>query len=268
MAVNRRYLKKGKELYLMIYPESERLDLKSLFGGIPFKEILNSTYILVVVNEEEILKVGKETIYPMLEYYRTSEGEFADQVRDNTSRDFGFDVMEWNSHTSIAIRLPVEGLKDIEDHHGNVLMSKLIKVTKERNIGNIVAVFIVADEGHLRLNPSDFFKGLFKHGKIEQKAIEALKKQFSAQDYTIHQDVDYPDGSGIYYPLDLVGVNQEGKSLALKAMKSPTPGWIELLSLLKDDIGFDKVILLTEESQVKGIDPGVEILSIFDVDYE
>ena len=50
-------------------------------------------------------------------------------------------------------------------------------------------------------------------------------------------------------------------------MKSPTPGWIELLSLLKDDIGFDKVILLTEESQVKGIDPGVEILSIFDVDY-
>ena len=244
-----RTVRTGGEWILAFKPFSHDSDviknLKVILADLDIEDIryLNS---LVLIGRKKSIEVDSNLVKDMVGDRTTSLG-IINGIKDELNPDFGYKLYDRGPHRRLAIRLPIQQIKDFKDEYTDRIKEAIQEdgnLTPD-TIGDILSVYLIANETYVRLEPEMFFHEIFDlkkdadikvHrpepsntiilGESPQELVElALNK---LKEYTVFRDIQFVEAAGLVYPFDAFAALEDERIL-VKYMDTVTED--EILSL-------------------------------------
>ena len=278
-----RTIKKGTEWILISNIPSNDTDvmsnIKDLVVDLDIEDIKYIDYLLIIGGKRSV-KVDSNLVEDLVGD-KTKSQEIVDRVKEELDRDFGCKLYDRGPHKRLFIRLPIIEMKDFNE----TLTNKIKDIIFENdnfssgNIGDILSVYLIADETYVRLEPELFFQEIFgfkkpieknefvhqPSGKIilgesPRELVElALKK---LEEYDIYRDIQLVEVAGLEYSFDALAVSEDER-VFLKYLDKITDDDMISMKLFMDAFQAKHGWILTKEQNenVQEID-NISIMTI------
>ncbi|MCL7412879.1 MAG: hypothetical protein M8353_04575 [ANME-2 cluster archaeon] len=241
---------------------------------------------VVMVTGRKFVKVQSNLIEDLLGD-RINVQLIINKMRDDLDREFGFKIYERGPHRRMAIRVPLDHIKDFTDAFTPKIKEALLKnddLTPD-TIGNIISVYLIADETFVRLEPDLFFREILDlpvdivlqtdeteqpadragiiYGESPQELVElALNK---LKGYRKFRDIMCIDAAGVTYDFDAFADNGDD-SVLIKYLDTPTPDDVNIMKLYMNSLPAKSGWILTGEPSVEMEQTeGISLLTIKDL---
>jgi len=264
-----RTIKKGNEWILIFNSPSNDTDvmsnIKDLVVDLDIEDIKYIDYLLIIGGKRSV-KVDSNLVEDMVGE-KTKSQVIIDQVKEELDRDFGYKLYDRGPHKRLFIRLPIIEMKDFDETLTNKIKDIIQDNFSSGDIGNILSVYLIADETYVRLEPELFFQEIFglkkpiekkefvprPSGKIilgesPQELVElALKK---LEDYDIYRDIQLVEAAGLEYSFDALAVSDDER-IFLKYLDKITNDDMISMKLFMDAFQAKQGWILTKEQNEK-----------------
>ena len=241
-------------------------NIKTVLTGLDIEDVryLNS---LVLIGSTKSAKVDSNLVKDLVKDRATST-MIIRGIKDELSPDFGYKIYNRGPHRRLAIRLPIQEIKDFMDEYSARIREILLKegnITPD-TIGDILSVYLIANETYVRLEPEEFFKEIFEResepnsktrqsessgmivlGESPQELIELTLNKL--KEYRVYRDIRFVEAAGFEYPFDACAAYQDEKIL-IKYIEKPTEDDIISMNLYLKALNADKGWILTRESDM------------------
>ncbi|MCL7476081.1 MAG: hypothetical protein SCH39_08730 [Methanosarcinales archaeon] len=241
---------------------------------------------IVMVAGRKSIKVQSNLIEDLLGDRRNVE-LIVNMMKDELEREFGFMVYERGPHRRIAIRIPLHDIKDFTDTFTPMIKEVLLKkgnLTPD-TIGDIISVYLIADETFVRLEPDVFFRELLDlpvepamqvdkkeqhrarsgiiYGESPQELVElALNK---LKRYRKFRDILFIDAAGVTHDFDAFADNGDD-SVLIKYLDTPTSDDVNIMKLYMNSLPAKNGWILTGEPAIEMEQTeGISLLTIKDL---
>jgi hypothetical protein len=222
----------GDEWILAFNPSTQDSDvvdnLKDVLAGLDIEDI---RYIdsLVLIGSKKSVRVDSNLVEDLVGD-RTSSPVIINGIKDELNPDFGYKLYERGPHRRLAIRLPIYQIKDFNDKYTARIKQILLKdgsMTPD-TVGDILSVYLIADETYVRLEPEIFFQEIFglkedagtktpepsgniilgeSPGELVELALNKLKK------HTVYRDIRFVEAAGLVYSFDALAALEDERIL-------------------------------------------------------
>ncbi|MBE0524701.1 MAG: hypothetical protein IBX40_10265 [Methanosarcinales archaeon] len=262
-----RTIKWGKEWILVFNTLSNDTDIMSNIRDLVSDlDIEDMKYIdsLLIIGGKKSVKVDSNLVEDLVGV-KTKSQVIIDGIKEELDRDFGYKLYDRGPHKRLFIRLPIIEMKYFYETLTNKI--KNIILTNDNfppgNISDILSVYLIADENHVRLEPELFFQEIFgfkkpiekkefipqPSGKIIQgeshrELVElALKK---LEEYDIYRDIQLVDAAGLEYSFDALATSEDER-IFLKYLDNITDDDMISMKLFIDAFQAKQGWILTKE---------------------
>ena len=262
-----RTIKWGKEWILVFNSPSNDTDIMSNIRYLVSDlDIEDMKYIdsLLIIGGKKSVKVDSNLVEDLVGV-KTKSQVIIDRIKEELDRDFGYNLYDRGPHKRLFIRLPIIEMKYFNETLTNKI--KNIILTNDNfspgNISDILSVYLIADETHVRLEPELFFQEIFgfkkpiekkefipqPSGKIIQgeshrELVElALKK---LEEYDIYRDIQLVDAAGLEYSFDALATSEDER-IFLKYLDNITDDDMISMKLFIDAFQAKQGWILTKE---------------------
>lgn len=210
-----------------------------------------------------------------------------DKMKDDLGREFGVRIYERGPHRRMAIRLPLDQIKDFTDAFTPRIKEALFKHSNltPDTVGDIISVYLIADETFVRLEPELFFREILDlpvdtaiqtdkteqppsrtgiiYGESPQELVElALNK---LKRYRTFRDILCIDAAGVTYDFDAFADNGDD-SVLIKYLDVTTPDDVKIMKLHMNSLSAKNGWILTGEPAVEmEHTEGISILTMKDL---
>lgn len=209
---------------------------------------------VVMVTGRKSVKVQSNLIEDLLGD-RSNVQLIVNNMKDELEREFGFKVYERGPHRRMAIRIPLNDIKNFTDAYTPKIKEAVLKngTLTPGTIGEIISVYLIADETFVRLEPDSFFREILDlpvdtalltdeteqptaqagiiYGESPQELVElALNK---LKRYRKFRDIQFIDAAGVTYNFDAFADNGDD-SVLIKYLDTPTSDDVNIMRLYLD----------------------------------
>ena len=209
---------------------------------------------VVMVTGRKSVKVQSNLIEDLLGD-RSNVQLIVNNMKDELEREFGFKVYERGPHRRMAIRIPLNDIKNFTDAYTPKIKEAVLKngTLTPGTIGDIISVYLIADETFVRIEPNPFFKEILDlpvdtptqtdeteqptaqagiiYGESPQELVElALNK---LKRYRKFRDIQFIDAAGVTYNFDAFADNGDD-SVLIKYLDTPTSDDVNIMRLYLD----------------------------------
>lgn len=239
-------------------------DLKPIAVALTLEDLRHIDYI-VLVGKEKAIKVDASIAHGATAD-RSSPEEVAQELGEGLERDYGVRIVDRGSHQVIAVRIPRSSVAEFDESDGKVVKERLGAFELER--GQILSVYLLADQDHVRIRPGKVFDEMDgkEHrdeiilGSSPQELLGLLASRL--RKHQVIRDAVIVDGSGVEYPIDLIA---RGPSTILaRYAEESSEDEVRLLGLLCRAAGAHAGILMVDRKTREGSDL-VQVLTVDDL---
>lgn len=161
---------------------------------------------------------------------RTKPHVVINGMKEELDRNFGFRVYDRGPHKRLAVRLPVEEIKDFAQEHSDRIKEVILESGElaADTIDDIISVYLIADETYVRLEPDTFFAEIFDlkesagpekagptaeiiMGESPQELVELALNRLKGHD--IYRDVPLVEAAGLTYIFNALAVRDDERVL-------------------------------------------------------
>ncbi|MCL7414502.1 MAG: hypothetical protein M8349_00350 [ANME-2 cluster archaeon] len=279
----------GGEWILVFMAPSQDCDvIKSIKDVLLEMDIEDIRYLdsVVMVTGKKSVKVQSSLIEDLLGD-RSNVQLIVNNMKAEINRDFGFKVYDRGPHRRLAIRIPLTDIKDFADTYTPSIKEAILgdDGLAPNTIGDIISVYLIADETFVRLEPDTFFNEMFDlpvdidmqtddteipsppagiiFGESPQELVELALNRL--KQYRKYRDISFVDAAGVPYVFDAFADNGDDNVL-IKYMETPTPDDLNIMKLYMDALPAKKGWILTGEPIPKTEETdGISLLTINDL---
>jgi len=259
----------GKWILVFKAPSEDSDIIESLKDLLLEMDIEDTRYLdsVVMVTGRKSIEVQSNLIEDLLGD-RSNVQLIVNNMKDELEREFGFKVYERGPHRRMAIRIPLNDIKDFTDSFTPMIKEALLKNSNltPDTIGKIISVYLIADETFVRLEPDPFFREILNmpvdtavstdeneqltaqagiiYGESPQELVElALNK---LKRYRKFRDILFIDAAGVTHDFDAFADNGDN-SVLIKYLDTPTSDDVNIMRLYLDALPAKNGWILTGE---------------------
>lgn len=278
-----RTIRKGGEWILICNTPAVDTDvmsnLKELVADLDVEDIRYINLLLLLGGKRSI-KVDSSLVKDLVGD-KTKTDVIVNRMKEELDRDFGYKCYDRGPHRRLAVRLPIREIADFNDSLTNEITDLIIKTGNfsPETIGDILSVYLIADESYVRLEPELFFQEVFGQmaesrakawepadgiilGESPQELVELALNKLEGHD--IYRDIQLVEAAGLDYSFDAIA-SKQNERIFLKYLDTITEDDLISLKLFMDAFQAKQGWILTREPKRYENSQGTDTISIMTI---
>ncbi|MBI4362109.1 MAG: hypothetical protein HY558_02955 [Euryarchaeota archaeon] len=248
-----KFFERGGEFYLVAYVAEPKAEL---LRELPPREVLNSDHILLV-GPARTMEIDRRLIPGVVSL---REQEAAGEFRQALPRDHGAELRTLG-HPILGVRIPRATIREANDEDTRALRAHLREKGKLAYEG-AVAVLLIADQDHVRLNPFRFWAEMFDErvilGLSREEMARLAGKRLRSRARGWMRRLEFTDASGVPYTLDygLPGPEPEAVRCLPEGARADSLEW---LRQVREGYNISRMIAAVPPGGGSSLQGGVEV---------